>query len=122
MSTIKTLYDEAKLFSRKWRQAANGYKVLMSKWEAYGDAGEQLRQALPVKTHVSYAYSPRENVGSGGSDHIVLEEDFTQGRLTRKAGDALCKSSKKFWGLTALNDGKPANCLKCLEIAEKLNV
>lgn len=120
MGAIRALYDQAKAYGRIWRREEKGYEILQRKWQAYHDAGEALRILLPFKTHVAYAYSPRENVGSNGADHIVVEEDISQGRLRRQSGDALCRSRKSFWGLTAQGDGRPATCLKCLEIVERL--
>lgn len=70
--------------------------------------------------HVAYAYSPRENVGSNGSTHIITERAFSEGRMVREAGDALCKPSGKFWGLRETE--RAARCRRCLSIAERLGI
>ena len=49
----------------------------------------------------------------------MVEEELRAGRLAREAGDALCKPAGAFWGLTQLSE-RPATCLRCLEIAERL--
>ena len=53
---------------------------------------------LPVKAYVAYAYSPRQRGNSNGADHCVLAQDYTLGRLVRRAGDTLC-STRRFWQL-----------------------
>lgn len=74
---------------------------------------------LPFAHSTAYAYSPHENVGSGGTSHIIVDEPLQAGRLIRKPGDALCKPAARFWGLD-MRPGRPAECLRCLEIAERL--
>lgn len=88
-------------------------------------AAEQVRFALPFKTTITYTYSPGEEVGNSGKDHIMVLEDISSYHLHRKAGDTLCKSTKKFWGLTYVSDagGTPqrsASCLRCLDIAQQI--
>jgi hypothetical protein len=121
VSTIRQLHEAAKWFSRTWRSRPGGYEELQAAWTAYRERGEALRQMLPVPTAVAYAYSPRENTGSGGSDHILVKERLVAGRLVREEGKTLCQSSHAyFWGLTEM-PGREANCLRCLECAERLS-
>jgi hypothetical protein len=83
-------------------------------------AGEALRARLPFPTVVKHAYMGwSQTATNDGGDHIVVAEAIASGRLKRKAGDALCKPSHKFWGLQPGHADK-ANCLRCLEIAERL--
>lgn len=128
MSTIRELHDAQTRAWKGWRSRPNGWDVGQAATRAFREAGEILRQRLPFRTSIAYAYSPRENVGSGGGDHIVCAENVTAGRLKRQAGDALCKPQARFWGLqqrwgadTCLNYQATASCLRCLEIAEKLS-
>lgn len=75
--------------------------------------------------HTAHAYSPRENVGSNGGRHLCLNYDMSIGRISRGAGDALCKPYRKFWGLgneEELDGRKPyggATCKRCIEIATR---
>ena len=74
--------------------------------------------ALPFAAKAAYAPSPRETgYNSPGGTHILLSEDFQQGRIRRERGDTLCK--KKFWGLDTQDHGD-VNCKRCLELARKL--
>lgn len=50
------------------------------------------------------SYSPRHGDGSLNTLHIVVTEDLAKGRFKRKAGDALCKPSAKFWMLEPVRD------------------
>jgi len=52
------------------------------------------KQTIPV--NISHNYSRRETHTYGGADHIILEKDFSFGRLKRKKGDALCKARGRF--------------------------
>ena len=76
--------------------------------------------ALPFSADVAYAYSPRENTGSRGGYHIVVQEAFKVGRIARQQGETLCK--KKFWGLDGGRDGHEVSCRRCLELARRLSV
>jgi hypothetical protein len=120
MSEVRTLYRVLRTIRNQWRWKPNGYAALQSAARAYAEAGERLRQALPVRSAVAYAYNPHENTGSNGSYHITLKEPLRAGRLKREAGDALCKPAREFWGLDEREPGTMATCLKCLETAERL--
>ena len=48
---------------------------------------------------VRYAFSPRQGASSGGQYHAVISEPIAAGRYARKAGDALCRPRRAFWGL-----------------------
>ncbi len=76
---------------------------------------------LCIKATLAYAYSPRENTGSGGKHHIQAQELVQTGRFTRQQGDTLCRKAQRFWGLqTCLDQNQNVTCPRCLEIAEKL--
>lgn len=117
---VRQLFDTRERMARGRYRREGGVEQFLSAqdryWKAIGDA----RAALPFGTAIAYAYSPRENVGSGGGDHIVCLQGFTHGRLTRAAGDPLCKPAAKFWGLDRCSDGREATCVKCAEIAERI--
>lgn len=74
--------------------------------------------------YVAYAYSPRENSGSGGKYHLVAKVVLSAGRLQRQPGTPLC--GKRFWGLDG--GGRTFErflsypCPKCLANALKLAV
>ena len=75
---------------------------------------KNIYQKFNLKHHIAYAYSPRENVGSGGKDHIVLEEEYSKGRLKRISGDPLCKPARDFWGLENIgHKGTDSLCHQC---------
>lgn len=65
--------------------------------------------------YAGYAYSPRQGALTVARDHTVLSGWFRLGQLQRKAGDALCKPRKRFWGLEDTRDGREATCPTCLE-------
>ncbi|MFX4226346.1 MAG: hypothetical protein ACFHHU_00220 [Porticoccaceae bacterium] len=71
---------------------------------------------------VECAYSPRQGPASGGKDHIVLLNAFSQGRLKRAKGDALCKPRGKFWGLSESSDPNSLKhvCSTCRDRAQQL--
>jgi hypothetical protein len=118
-ATVRELYKETHIRQGSWRGREDGYNHLMQAANAYRDAGEALRLALPFATGVAYAYSPRENVGSRGGDHIVCREAIEIDRLKRPKGNTLCQPpSKRFWGLDE-RSGYPS-CLDCLTIAERI--
>jgi hypothetical protein len=118
--SIRDLHTAQQQARHGWRSRPNGYALAQAASRAFGEAGEALRQRLPFRTTIAYAYSPRENVGSSGGDHILCVEAVTRGRLRREAGDALCKPRARFWGLDARGDGATASCLRCLELAERI--
>lgn len=69
-----------------------------------------------LKHNISYAYSPRENVGSNGKNHIVLEQDYSKGRLKRISGDPLCKPARRFWGLESIDNKNTEHlCQQCFD-------
>lgn len=73
---------------------------------------------------IAYAYSPRENVGSTGKYHLITTERIEHGRLVREPGDALCKPTRKFWGLDGgrtAEDFERYGCVRCREIRDRLN-
>lgn len=72
-----------------------------------------------VQGSIGYAYSPREGARDGfyspGKDHFKLLVPVHQGRFRRDSGDALCKTSDKFWMLESFgNDDRHVSCLQCL--------
>ena len=72
---------------------------------------------------VAYAYSPRENVGSGGRCHLITPIAISAGRLQREAGDPLCKPARKFWGLDSGRteaDFNQYGCARCGEIRKRI--
>lgn len=72
----------------------------------------------PGRWSYAYAYSPRESIrGDQGRVHVVTNEDLSQGRLKRRAGEVLCRpSGKKFWGLQsrAREEFHASPCQTCL--------
>lgn len=75
---------------------------------------------LPFPWHVEHAYTPRETAMYGGADHIVVDEAIRIGRLIRKPGDALSRPRAKFWGLSAVEDGRLPTSLADIKIAERI--
>lgn len=54
--------------------------------------------------------------------HIVLDEDYEEGRLKRHKGDFLCKaSSSKMWNETISNSRGRVTCKQCLSAAKRWN-
>lgn len=74
--------------------------------------------SLPDSWDVGYAYSPRENTGSGGGYHIIVGEDFKAGRIVRRKGDTLCK--RQFWGLDGGRKKLGVTCKRCLQVANSV--
>lgn len=73
---------------------------------------------------VGYAYSPRQTATPIGAYHLVTLERLEAGRITRDAGDALCKPARRFWGLERHPsfEKNGADCKRCREIAARLNL
>lgn len=71
-----------------------------------------------VTLSVYAAHHPLDRGNAAGRDHLVVSADFTRRRLRREAGDALCKASRKFWGLYPEPERK-ATCKRCLELAAR---
>lgn len=69
----------------------------------------------------AYAYSPRQTAWSYANYHAVLTEPLSAGRFQRQAGDALCKPTRKFWGLELITTS-PVTCPRCIELAERHGV
>lgn len=89
----------------------------------YADLVAKLNDRYQVSLVSAYAYSPREGGKNGhhspGQTHLMLvESDLNQGRFKRHHGDALCKTNKHFWGLTA-TEATPS-CRACIERLIKL--
>ncbi|GAA2457250.1 hypothetical protein [Streptomyces macrosporus] len=72
--------------------------------------------------HVRYAFNPRQGASSNGGYHIVLDQPLSAGRLSREAGDALCKRAAAFWGLERGNPDQQPTCTSCLKRAERYGV
>lgn len=74
---------------------------------------------------IAHAYAGGSTCGhySGGS-HLMLTRPFSAGRLKREAGDPLCKSRSKFWGLEPYPERplSDATCKRCKEIAARLQI
>ncbi|MBC5851291.1 hypothetical protein [Vibrio metschnikovii] len=84
---------------------------------------ERVIKINPEDFEKYYAYSPNENVDSGGKYHLALTKPLKIGRLKRESGQIICSPNKEFWGLD-LRDDKEINlavCKKCLETAIKLS-
>jgi hypothetical protein len=75
----------------------------------------------PLTAHPAYAYSPRQGSWNYGRHHARLDQPLTVGRLSRAAGDALCKPNRDFWGLEPVTTS-PVDCPRCLSLAERYGV
>jgi hypothetical protein len=76
---------------------------------------------MTIKAKVLHAYTPNERGHYGGGDHIVVFEGFKDGRLIRKAGDALCRPRHKFNCLGETDFDMPT-CKRCLELAARIGI
>ena len=72
--------------------------------------------------HVRYAFNRRQGGAYNGKYHLVLNRPLSAGRLTRRAGDALCKPSNKFWGLEKGSEYAAVDCPTCLQRAERYSI
>lgn len=120
---IRELYDAAVRASKGWRSRPDGYERMREAWRVYREAVEELRVRLPFPTGVAYAYSPHERATTGSAVHIIVKapEGIHIGRLKRAFGDALCRPSANFWGLTEKEPGKDLpDCILCAERAERI--
>jgi hypothetical protein len=118
--TVRSLYEAIERAQRGWRLRPQGYEEIQAARRSYEAHGESIRQRLPFATVPAYAYCGGSQTATNhGGDHIVVEQAVKIGRLKREQGDALCKPGRKFWGLER-RPGERANCLRCLEIAERL--
>ena len=79
-----------------------------------------LIEQLPFRWHVEHAYTPRETGSYGGADHIVVDDEVQIGRLVRHPGDALSRIRAKFWGLSAVEEGRLPSSVADIKIAERL--
>lgn len=69
---------------------------------------------------VGYAVSMHEEtVATAHVLHILAEEPFTLGTITRDVGDAYCKPRSHFYDLWDEGIGRPT-CQRCLRIATRL--
>lgn len=76
----------------------------------------------PTPAHVEYAYNPRQGAMSNGSYHAIVDRPLHSGRLSRDAGDPLCKPARKFWGLNPGNRTNTVNCTRCLALMARHGV
>lgn len=113
-SDAKLSIDEIFRLRRKTRSFS---EALMNALVA---VSRRLRTALPYPTTLAYAYNPNEGASSRGGTHLIVMAPVRFGRIVRDTGDALCQPARKFWGLTEADDGNPADCKRCLEIAERI--
>ena len=74
-----------------------------------------------ISWHVEGAYNPSDRGSSAGGNHIVLDAPIHYGRLRRAKGDALCKPSSKFWGLTG-PENREIDCHHCIRTALHLGM
>lgn len=76
----------------------------------------------PVSAHVAYATHPRQTHtdASQSGYHAVLDQPLQVGRLSRAAGDALCKPADKFAGL--VDSHGEITCPRCQELVDRLHV
>ncbi len=65
------------------------------------------------------AYNPQNgpNGGNRTGVHVVVEHAFQHGRLARRRDDALCKPSRKFWGLEGPALRAHVSCKACRRLA-----
>lgn len=90
---------------------------------AVAPASPRVQPTTPEGYTIAYAYSPRENVGSGGRCHLITTAALEVGRLKRAPGDALCKPRKQFWGLDGgrtPEDFETYGCVRCSAIRDRL--
>lgn len=74
---------------------------------------------------IASAYAGASTTGSyTGGLHLIVTADLLRGRLSRSAGDALCKPAKKFWGLEPdpERDLSDVTCKRCSEISARLQL
>ena len=127
--SIRELHDIRKklhrIYYKNWNPRDPEQEKRTSDWMKAGELYQKMALKIwsefkeKFPSSISYAYSPRENVNSGGRSHIVLSNNESFGRRKREKGDALCKKRNNFWMLSPVNDSEP-NCLKCLELAEDI--
>ena len=114
-----------RIYYSKWNPRDSGQKERTENWtisknlflKLANKIWSEFKEKYPSKT--SYAYSPRENVNSGGCSHIVMKEEASFGRRKREAHDPLCKKRKHFWMLSDVSDSEPT-CIVCLRVAEDI--
>ena len=80
----------------------------------------ELLAQLPFRWHVAHAYTAQETATYGGADHVVVDDRVHVGRLKREPGDALSRPAKKFWGLSAVEEGRLPSSLADIRIAERI--
>lgn len=100
------------------RRGRIGYTARKARWDALELAARALCSRLPFKHHFLAMDNPTQNhTGyTNGRDHIVLDEDFSAGRLHRTKGAALCGGdSANLWG-----DADSVTCKRCLTVAQRL--
>jgi len=117
LQEIQYLQNRIKQRSVAW----NDRKLASEKLKV---ASDSLCSKLPFKWQIIGAENcfNNHNGSSHGKEHIVLEQDWSQGRIKRKIGDALCKTSAQFKGNLSLEpwEGSYVNCKACLEKAFKI--
>jgi hypothetical protein len=112
MSNILDLHTAAK-------RRGGTYEQRKARWAALHAAAAELCQRLPFKWHAVAMDNPTQNhTGvTNGADHIVLDGDFTSGRLHRTAGQALCGGDTANLWNPAWNNN--VDCKRCLELAQR---
>ena len=99
------------------RRGRIGYDARKARWDALEVAAMELCSRLPFAHHFTAMDNPTQNhTGfTNGRDHIVLDQDFSAGRLHRTKGSAPCGGdSANLWG-----DAESVTCKRCLELAQR---
>ena len=102
----------------KWRNGS--YEQRKARWVALHTAAAELCAKLPFRWHGEAMDNPTQNhTGTtNGADHIVLDEDYSAGRLHRRAGQALCGGdTANMWQASHENH---VDCKRCLEVAQRI--
>ena len=97
-----------------------GYTARMERWKALRAAFAPIAARLPFKWHAELMDNPTQNhTGTtNGAVHIVLDEEFAEGRLVRIAGRALCgKDTPNLW---CPCESDHVSCKRCLELAQRI--
>ncbi len=101
-----------------------GYVEAQKRWTNFGNFSRAVALKLSFDWEVIGTSNPANNHNGSnyGCDHIVLRQDATIGRFSRKAGDALCKPAKKFNGNLWVSPSKDAfpTCKACLKRAVQI--
>ena len=113
--------------------AAQAVKTLLgTEWgkeadEARREAWAALREMLPFPVKVRHNWTKRHyEFYVQGNDHIVVLEDISAGRLTRRRGECLCETPSRAYSLRHVTSGGDEDekripyCRTCLRIAGRI--